>query len=455
MPTCLRALTLTVLASVGITGCTGGGDQQIVVGPVGRSTVTEVVEAPATVVPKATATLTAPSDGRVETLLVADGATVKAGQVLLRLDSPRARAQLAEARRADARAAVPAPPRVSMADYSRTRRQGDTAAAEAFASARDAARRVPDPALRERALADVARAEAAYATARADAQAALARVESGIGGLTEAFTTLGQAQRIQTRAAVNSAARTMDALVVRAPIAGTVTLGNGSSGGAVPAGGSLSGLPGGLPPEAAGAAQQLLGGGAGGGAAPPTTTGAPVSEGAPVSAGAAVATVTDDSTVTLAASVDETDILLIRPGLGADVDVDAVPGASYAARVTSVHPSPTTSSRGGVSYQVRLTLGGGTAADGTPAPRPRAGMSAVAGMRVRTAHDAVSVPVSAVVREGNRDTVWVVERGLARRRPVTLGAQGEETVQVSAGLRVGELVVRRGADRVRDGQRLP
>ena len=38
-------------------------------------------------------------------------------------------------------------------------------------------------------------------------------------------------------------------------------------------------------------------------------------------------TITDTSTLTLRAEVDETDVLLVRKGVKADVELDAVPGA--------------------------------------------------------------------------------------------------------------------------------
>jgi multidrug efflux pump subunit AcrA (membrane-fusion protein) len=59
-----------------------------------------------------------------------------------------------------------------------------------------------------------------------------------------------------------------------------------------------------------------------------------------------------------------------------------------------------------------------------------------------------------VFRDGRRDAVWVVVHGVARERPVRLGAQGKARVQVLEGLKVGEQVVVRGADQVHDGQHL-
>jgi HlyD family secretion protein len=174
-----------------------------------------------------------------------------------------------------------------------------------------------------------------------------------------------------------------------------------------------------------------------------------------VAQGTAVVTVVDVSALGLQADVDETDVLLVKPGVRAKVELDAVPDASYDATVAAVDLSPTTSSRGGVSYHVRLTLGPGRDVTGVPAPAPRPGMSAVAHLQVRTARDAVAVRASAVVRVGSRNAVWVVRGGAARQRLVTVGTQGEDLVAITEGIRPGERVVVTGAERVHAGQKLP
>ena len=43
----------------------------------------------------------------------------------------------------------------------------------------------------------------------------------------------------------------------------------------------------------------------------------------------------------------------------------------------------------------------------------------------------------------------------ARRRTVTLGAQGEASVQVLSGLALGDQIVVSGADQVTEGERVP
>jgi multidrug efflux pump subunit AcrA (membrane-fusion protein) len=431
-----------------VTACSGG-DSGVTVAAVSRGDVTEVVEAPATVTARASVSITAPATGRIAELDVKDGQRVTAGHVLVVIDSPQARQQLADAQRADAQAAQAAVVDVPTADLSAQQARADAAARQGFEAARQAAALVPDRAARLQAFASLGAAQAQYAAARAQAQDAVRQFNAGIGSLASALASLSQAQRVQTRAAVSVAQRTVDSLVVHAPISGYVSLG----GGPASIGSPLSGAAGSLPQSLQDQANQLLGGSSDNGAGS-ATRGSVIAVGTPVRSGDSLVTITDVSSLSLTAEVDETDVLLVSPGVEADVELDAVPGATYPATVTAVDLTPTTSSRGGVGYVVRLGLSPGTAEDGEPAPTPRPGMSAVADLRVRTAKDVVSVPAAAVFRDGTRDAVWVEQGGTAHKRHVRVGAQGEDRVEVQQGLTVGELVVVRGADRVREGQRL-
>ena len=429
-----------------LAGCTGDDSSDVRVAAVGRATVTEVVEAPAVVAARATASVSSAADGVVADLRVRDGAQVRRGQVLLRVESPSARRALRQALRADAQAAsagstgsVP-----TLAGSS----AADATAQRAFDRARAAAERIPDPQARAQALAALRVSQTQYDAARAQADRAAAQLAAGIGSLSDAVSALSAAQRVQTRAAVEAARRTVAALTVRAPIAGTVSFGGGGDGAGASSGTDdlLSQLPESLQSQAGAA----LGGSSGGGSVTST-----VAEGAPVSSGQQLVTVTDASTLSLTAQVDETDVLLVEPGVVATAELDAVPDATYDSTVTAIDPTPTTSTRGGVSYVVRLSLDRGTTAAGETAPVPRPGMSAVVDLRVRTARDVVAVPAPAVFRDGQRDVVWVVSNGTARQRPVRLGAQGESRIEVLEGLEEGDRIVVRGADRVSEGQQVP
>ncbi len=449
----LGVASLLAVSAAALGACSGGADPGIRVRAVGRATVTEVVEAPATVAAKATADVTAAASGRVAELRVREGQQVRAGAVLLRISSPDAARQLRDARSADARAASAGTVTIpGTGGLTAAQRRAERAANAAFARARTTAAAIADPTLRAQSLAAVDASRAQYTAATAQAQDAVRRFNAGLGTLATAVSSLSSAQRVQTRAAVSLAERTVDALTVRSAISGTVSLA-GRAGSAGSSGGDLLSQ---LPDSLRGQAGGLLGGAGGGsgGAASGTVTGT-LEEGQPVVGGQSLLTVTDASALSLTAQVDETDVLLVRRGVRATAEFDAVPGASYAATVATIDPAPSTSTRGGVTFVVRLALGPGRTADGTVAPEPRPGMSAVVNLDVRTAKDAVAVPAPAVFRDGKLDVVWVVTSGTARRRVVRVGAQGADAVQVLEGLQTGERIVVRGADKVRAGQSVP
>ncbi len=93
-----------------------------------------------------------------------------------------------------------------------------------------------------------------------------------------------------------------------------------------------------------------------------------LAEGRPVTSGQPILTVTDTSTLSLTAQVDETDVLLVQAGVPASAELDAVPDAPYDAAVASIDPTPTTSSRGGVTYRGAAVA---RARDGAAADWPR------------------------------------------------------------------------------------
>ncbi|HEY7487898.1 MAG TPA: efflux RND transporter periplasmic adaptor subunit [Streptosporangiaceae bacterium] len=427
--------------------CSGGQPSKIRIGAVSRADVAEVVEAPGTVTARATATLRAPAQGTIEELRVADGDEVHKGEVVAKVSSPSAEEQLSQARDADRQAASggAVPAGVNLTAF---RRQSDRTARQGFATARSAAAQIPDLKVRAQVLARIAKAQAEYAAAASAASSAVAQLNAGIGSVTSAMSSIAAAQRVQTRAAVRAAERTVKALDLKAPFKGVVSLGG-------PAGGlpDLTGqLPAQLQGQSGGQASLTAGlSGAGGGAKDAAT----VAEGVPVAGGDAIVTITDVSRLRLSADVDETDILQIKRGVAATVELDAAPGATYQATVTGVGATPTQSSGGGVTYKVTLSLDSGTYAGGGQAPWPKPGMSAVVDLRVREARSALSVPSSAIVTSGQNATVWVVAGGRAERRVVRLGAQGDTVAQVVSGLGEGERIVVRGADDVRQGQKLP
>ncbi|MGI4895176.1 MAG: efflux RND transporter periplasmic adaptor subunit [Janthinobacterium lividum] len=453
-----RALTAAPFAAVALlvlAGCSSDDGQALTTRAVSRGDVREIVDAPGVVQPRAASTINAPANGTVATLGVADGQDVQAGQVLMTIDSPQAVSNLAQAKRADADAA-----KASSSGTSSAQSPGQLAAQQRkaradsearFDEAEAQARAIADPAAQAAALAALRSSRTQYELLQSQTQALVDQVNSGLGNVDTAVSSLNQAQRLQTRAAIAAAQATVDALTVKAPISGKVSLAAaaGSSGSAA--------LPAGAESLLAQSGVTLPGGTSGGSGA----AGAPVlTQGAVVSSGSTLLSIIDASVLSLSADVDETDVLSIAPGTTADVSIDAVQGARYHATVTSVDPTAASTSAGSVTYTVRLSYDGGTASDGSPAPTPLPGMSSIVSLVVKDAPGVLEVPTSAVVRAGSAggskssDTVWVVRDGVAHRQDVAIGVRGEESVEVTHGLAQGETVVVEGAGDVSEGQQV-
>ena len=457
--TVVAGVVVSSLLVLGVSGCGGGNDSGITKAAVGYGAVAEIVEAPATVTPKAQITVDAAASGSVAQLLVGDGQHVEAGQPLLRIDSPEAKAQLDAAKAADAQAAAQAAKDSSgdstVVDFTRSQSLADANAKKAFDAAQATADQIADPAIKASILEKISSARSDYATASSDVRNTIGNFNKGFASVSDVLGSLGDAQRTQTKAAVDIAQKTIDSLTVKASIAGTVSLRSGVGGGG-PSGVDVSSLlsqAGANLGALAGAAGSLgtAAGGSGGSDAGNDTV---IAQGSPVSSGAPLLVLTDSSALTLTAQVDETSILKVTPGVTADVQLDAVPDAKYTATVLSVDSQGQSSSRGGVTYRVRLSLQPGTLGDGSPAPTPRAGMSAVADLKVADKQHVLSVPAAAVVHDGDQDIVWLVTSGAAHRQVVRIGAQGDTSVEIASGLNAGDVIVTAGADKVHDGQKL-
>jgi HlyD family secretion protein len=412
---------------------------------VSRATVTEVVDVPASVTARAVATLTAPADGTLATLAVTPGSPVAKGDVVAVIDSASARKRLADAKAA-LTAANSVGAGIGYVDVAGLQKGLDDSAADAFGAARSAAAEVTDEKVRAALLAHVDAAQKNYdATAKASKKV-LRQVQQGMAGIGQAVSALGAAQKAQAKAAYDVADATVEALTLRAPIAGVVQFARPSAG---TSSDPLAGLLGAVSRTSSAAST------AGQNVASQNVAGVDdvLSVGDQVSAGSAIVTIVDVSEIGLVGEVDETDVLLVAPGVTADVDLDAAPGLPFEATVATVDLLPTPSARGGVAYRIRLSFRPVKPGDsGQPRPTPRPGMSAVAHLRVRSAVDAVAVPAAAVFSSDNGETVWVVRDGQAVRQPVRVGVQGTDLVQILSGLEPGQRVVTSGTDKVTAGQ---
>lgn len=267
-------------------------------------------------------------------------------------------------------------------------------------------------------------ARAALSTSQAQLQTTLARnrVDQQVKA---ADLASGIANVAQAQALLQDARKAVEDTVLRAPTAGVVGNINAKVGELT--GGALRA------PGASG----LAGGAAAGGQAP--RAGAPGAGGA---AGAGLGS--SEPLITLAQTRDlqvkvnfsEIDAANLHTGDPARVTVDAFPGRRFAARVASIDPIATVQGNV-VTYEVTLVL------DDTRA-EVRPGMSATADVEVARADDVLTVPRTAVrsPQGANPSVTVVLPGGRQELRQVATGLQSNTSVQVLAGVGLGERVVR-------------
>ncbi|MCX7371343.1 MAG: efflux RND transporter periplasmic adaptor subunit [Alphaproteobacteria bacterium] len=147
-------------------------------------------------------------------------------------------------------------------------------------------------------------------------------------------------------------------------------------------------------------------------------------------------TISDLSTMWLVAAVREVDVPHIRAGQTVDVQVGALPGRSFEARIIRTGAGLDPATR-------RMTVFA-ELADPSGALRPE--MFATFRIAVSEARNAPAVPASAVIFRGAEANIWVAMDGNRfAMRLVTLGNRAEEMLEVTQGLYAGERIVTGGA----------
>lgn len=175
----------------------------------------------------------------------------------------------------------------------------------------------------------------------------------------------------------------------------------------------------------------------------------PVKVGETVAANAVLFTVASPARLRIAAEVDERDIPLVRMGAPVAIRADAFPREVFDAHVTNIRGQGDTSTR---TYRVEAELPRDT--------RLMMGMTVDVNIVVAERPDALLVPSGAIrhapAKGGLPGAAYVfrVQDGIARRTPVTLGAEGPETTEIREGLAADAILVADPPPRLTDGARV-
>jgi RND family efflux transporter MFP subunit len=161
-----------------------------------------------------------------------------------------------------------------------------------------------------------------------------------------------------------------------------------------------------------------------------------VVEGQMVEAGAKLYRLADLASVWIQAQVYEQDLAFVKPGQEAVVSLGSQPEPKFRGRVTYVYPMVDEKTR---TAKVRLEFH-------NPGYFLKPGMYATIELPSEIAPSAVLVPDMAVLRSGERNTVFIaLEGGKFEPRTIALGARSEDNrYEVLTGLKDGERVVTSG-----------
>jgi HlyD family secretion protein len=172
-------------------------------------------------------------------------------------------------------------------------------------------------------------------------------------------------------------------------------------------------------------------------------------------AGATLMVISDLGEILAEAKVGELEVSKLRLDQPAEVQVDALPGIVFQAKVFNVASSSdrgqnqtTSNIQEAQNYKVRVMLQGSRA----DLDRLRPGMSARVAVLANEIKNTLSVPLQAVMEREDRSgglglmprtrtTVFLVKNGVAEERTIRLGASTRRTAEVLEGLKEGETLI--------------
>lgn len=158
--------------------------------------------------------------------------------------------------------------------------------------------------------------------------------------------------------------------------------------------------------------------------------------------------IVDNSRLEATLNVPERDLETLKPGLPVSLQVDALPGKSFAGSVDRIAPVV---DAGSGTFRVVCAFDGGGPSTGSGQALLQPGMFG----RIRIDYDqranALVIPRTALLDDESDPAVFVARGGKAARVSVKLGYTDGEWAEVLSGLKPGEQVVTAGKVALREG----
>jgi membrane fusion protein (multidrug efflux system) len=170
-----------------------------------------------------------------------------------------------------------------------------------------------------------------------------------------------------------------------------------------------------------------------------------VEPGARVAEAAPIVSISQSETLKILVNLKSRDTETMRPGTIVQVVADALPDRVFRGRVTQIQELANFT---GDESSVEIETA-------NPSGVLKIGMAASVSLPLDDRHEGIFVPRGALVQtQGIESYVFVLQSGKARQRTVTCGKEYDSRMEIVSGLEVGEVVVVKGVERLRDGSRV-
>lgn len=162
----------------------------------------------------------------------------------------------------------------------------------------------------------------------------------------------------------------------------------------------------------------------------------------------AVFTVADPNSVIFVVNVDEADIREVLGKQKVKITLDAFPGQEFEGEVTKISFASITTTGGGTAFPVEISLPENTNL------MFKVGMNGDAEIITQKKEGVLLIPASAVWQREDKNYVWKVVGGKAKKQEVKIGSEAEDSVEILGGLIEGEMVISEKVSQIKEGQKI-
>jgi HlyD family secretion protein len=147
-----------------------------------------------------------------------------------------------------------------------------------------------------------------------------------------------------------------------------------------------------------------------------------------------IAEIADLSNLEVYADVDEVDISKVHVGQEALITVDAYPSKTFKGVVREIASATVGRRDVGITYRVKVHIT-------NPDKILKLGMTANLDFLLENSGQILTVPKSAVLVQGDKQIALIVKDQQVFKRTVEIGMEGEEFIEITAGLQPGEQII--------------